>query len=498
MEEFGVVQGVHLPDRQSTWFTMSPKHCVSTFDTGSPRAGCTAPEIPKQKYPVTPLAAYTSLVTTCVGVGVLLLPYLYTSIGMVQGIIYTILAASMLGITCVVYIDCLEIAGAMDPNRRMYRMEDIAQYCFGRWFFWVAMIAINLTAFSIDLSFHILIGQLLTGICDLGHNSDLWWKLIVCAPFMLLCAPKDMRVIAKFGFMGVIGVVVVIVAISIASGEAIHAETLTPDQKAVAFVKGQSVRDALSGLSTFVFSCGCLVVLPSLYEDMGEKNRKKLPHSVFWTYVTVAVLFLAVSIPGYIAYGTTAPSQFLDPAGPVHDGYYAPWLAATIAMLVHIFVVYPLLMNGPIRAIEDFLPDKFLWRMGVRIGLIFISFGLASTPISFFSEIVGLVPASIFGVVGLIWPQMFYWKLLHMKDGSVSAMLSTTKRKLTLVLHIVIWIIAVIAIIMGVWGQIDSLIDKLNEPDKHNANNQQTNSTLTTMSPVSTVYTPPPHLSEIY
>jgi hypothetical protein len=465
-QDFGIVDGVWLPEKQSTWLTLSPKAIVASFS--SPRECIPRGEIPPEvtaKYPVSPLAAYVSLVTTCIGVGILLLPYLYTSIGMVQGIIYTILAATMLGITCIVYIRCLEIAAEMDPKRRMYRMEDVAEYCFGRWFFWVAMIGINLTAFSIDLSFHILIGSLFTGIADLGKHSEFYWKLICCAPFLILCAPKDMRVIAKFGFLGVIGVVVIIIAISTASAEAIHDNQVGPDQKAVAFVEGQTVKDSLSGLSTFVFSCGCLPVIPSLYEDMGEKNRKKLPQSVFWTYVTVATLFLAVSVPGYIAFGTEAPSQFLDPDGPVHDGYYGPWLAATIACLVHIFVVYPLLMNGPIRAIEDFLPDKLLWRLAVRVVLVFTGFGLACTPISFFSEIVGLIPASIFGVVGLIFPPLFYWKLLYMQDGSVGAVLATTKRKLIFLLHVAIWIIAVVAIVMGVWGQIDSLIDKLNDND---------------------------------
>merc|ERR1711916_1395 len=91
------------------------------------------------------------------------------------------------------------------------------------------------------------------------------------------------------------------------------------------------------------------------------------------------------------------------------------------------------------------------------------TFGLACTPISFFSQIVSLVPATTSGVFALIWPPFFYWKLLHMKHGSWREMLAPTKRKLEFALHMVIILISIVAIVFGVWGAIDGLIDKLNE-----------------------------------
>jgi hypothetical protein len=406
------------------------------------------------------------MVTTAIGVGVLLLPSLYTHIGYVQGIIYTFLAAFMLGFMCVVYVWSLELARGInkDPKQRLFRMEDLAEFCFARWFFWVVIIVVNFTAFAINLTFHILLGDLLNGMARLGHGSDrhsaVLWKLICVAPLTLVCLPKDMRIIARFGFVGVVGVVVVIVAMTIASVQALsHHEAHGTAQ---AFVKGQTVKDALDGLSTFVFSCGCLLVIPALFEDMGDGGgRKKLPMAITAAHITIVVVFLAVAVPGYAAFGVNAPAQFLDPNGPVHRDHYGAWLAGSIAVLLHSFIVYPLLMNGPIRAIEDFLPNKWYWRLGIRSALVWATFGLACTPVSFFADIVSLVPASTSGVFALIWPPFFYWKLLFMKHGSVAEVLKPTKRKFELALHIAIIIVAIIAIIMGIWGAIDSLIVKL-------------------------------------
>lgn len=64
---------------------------------------------------------------------------------------------------------------------------------------------LNFTAFSINLTFHILLGTLLTGIYSFGDHSNTYWKLICVAPLTIVCLPKDMRIIARFGFLGVVG-----------------------------------------------------------------------------------------------------------------------------------------------------------------------------------------------------------------------------------------------------------------------------------------------------
>lgn len=90
------------------------------------------------------------------------------------------------------------------------------------------------------------------------------------------------------------------------------------------------------------------------------------------------------------------------------------------------------------------------------------TFALACTPISFFSDIVALVPATTTGIFSLIWPPLFYWKLQTMKHGTFGSAVRTAGAKFHFCLHMLIVVIAVVAIVMGIWGAIDSLISHLN------------------------------------
>lgn len=49
------------------------------------------------------------MITTAIGVGVLLLPYLYIAIGWVQGVLYMVIAVFIMGFMCVVYVWSLEV-----------------------------------------------------------------------------------------------------------------------------------------------------------------------------------------------------------------------------------------------------------------------------------------------------------------------------------------------------------------------------------------------------
>lgn len=124
---------------------------------------------------------------------------------------------------------------------------------------------------------------------------------------------------------------------TVASVSALSDHLVSGDQAPQAFVSGQTVKDALSGLSTFMFSCGCLLVIPALFEDMGDRGgRKNLPYAIGIAHICILLVFLGVALPGYLAFGTEAQSNFLEPTGLMFDKYWGAWLAATIAVFINL------------------------------------------------------------------------------------------------------------------------------------------------------------------
>ncbi|VDO28411.1 unnamed protein product [Brugia timori] len=103
--------------------------------------------------------------------------------------------------------------------------------------------------------------------------------------------------------------------------------------------------DIVASLGTFMFGFGGHIVFPSVQHDM--KYPKHFIRSAILAFVAVAVLYLPVSILGYVTYGNSLHDSVINSIQVPHFGWHRI-IIRTIVLLAILFVAETVPKFGPI------------------------------------------------------------------------------------------------------------------------------------------------------
>merc|ERR1711964_23141 len=163
---------------------------------------------------------------------------------------------------------------------------------------------------------------------------------------------------------------------------------------------------------------------------------------------------------GYAGYGQYADANFFDPSTSLsHQYYYAEWLFGIIATCIHILIIFPMILNNVNRSIERLLPDKFSVRMISRTIITCVVFGLASTPVSNFANMIPFVQSPPVMIIQAVVPIAIYWTLFPKLEGGFKQ--SVKNHPIKFAYHVFALMVIIIAIIFGMWTSIDQYIADL-------------------------------------
>ena len=441
----------------------------------------------KHKKHVTFWGAFFVNMICSIGASLLFYPYLFSTLGYVLSFCFLMLAGFLETTMLLLFYKCLMMAKELHPEKQITSLEDVGRLAFGNWFYVMAFIVWNLTIFIVAVTFFILVGNAMTGFHDFLPGtevsgvkvSNFVWSGIVAIPMILLTYLPDLRVLSYAAKLGVVAVVAVLVNQIFLSAKAMHDDFnndpslggLGPAKAVADLGDGiDAVKVLLGGLKTFLYGYGAIVSAPSVVLDMGP-NHPSFPKAAIWSHVCITLIYLIFGYLGYAAFGTAAPEEFIDSDSVIHEHYYAYWCVAAASSVLNNLVTIPIFLLTVSRAFERFLKsEKYVYKICLRTVIAVLCVALACTPISYFTQLSGLIPMCTLSLVALIWPVCFYWKLksMHEKKQGLSrpykALIKDEPIKAGY--HVIVVVIAVIAIIFGFWTSLEDLINKVKDGNK--------------------------------
>ncbi|KAJ2114246.1 hypothetical protein IW146_003237 [Coemansia sp. RSA 922] len=387
------------------------------------------------------LRSFSSVVCIIIGTGCLQIPYAFAKTGWI-GVIVVVLSAFIGGYTGVLTIKCLYY----QHGHRLHSFPQIGRAAFGRYGQYATQFFNYLYSLGTTCLYIILAGQFIYQLVStLGVNiSQKVWMilvaLIIWIPVAILKEMSEAAILAIFGLLASVVVIVVATVMSIA-----HPYTkMHPTEPA----PGEDIAIAIGipvALSSIVFSYSGSVVYPHVEASM--KKPKQWSMVVYTAMGFCCVCYLLIGVSGYWAYGDKVVSPVLDsiPGG-------APATIAKIMITLHVIIA------APIMLLTFFLEVEQGWKINAeRLGkkrefivrLVYRSVVVAlvcavSLAIPYFADFLSLISSIACVTMFAILPIVCYLKLYGHKVAPW---------------YEKIWmaVVLVIGIVASVWGSVDAI-----------------------------------------
>ncbi|KAJ1959997.1 hypothetical protein IWQ62_004397 [Dispira parvispora] len=392
--------------------------------------------------------AFMNIVCVVAGTGVLQLPFALQEGGWLSLIIMVL--SGFIGVYVGnILIRCLYY----DSRKRLSSMPEIGGAAFGKIGLYVTYFFHYLYILGTVCIYIILAGDNITNLLDqvnAGVPSRVC-KLIVAvvmwAPFVAMKSMKEVALLALFGYITTVIVVVIAVVVGFLDMATVHANhditysvlTITRLPSAIA-----SISFAFSGT----------VVYPHVEASM--KNPQSWPRVVAVSMFSITMMYLIMSICGYAVYGNTTVSPILSnlPAGAAKN-------VALILISLHVILAAPIMLTTFALEVErghNITVDRlgrmreFLVRFTFRTVVVAALYGIAIA-IPYFSDVLSLIGALSTCMVFFVFPTIWYIRLYGFK----------VLRWWEWILCIIILILGVVGVIMGSVQAIQSLIQHIQE-----------------------------------
>lgn len=419
-----------------------------------------------------------SLTKISVGVGLLALPTKSWTIGWANTMIYMSIAGWSACMCCITISDIIDKIKRANPRQPpIMNMEEMA---FGIWGAPGQAVVQGLTYTllgAVAILFMILIGSFLAIVLPVFVNpddatqymkNDNIWRMVMCCVIAPLCCLKDMSVLGKFSFIGLL-----------ASGTTIGAICYFGMQKLSdpAIDRSGSVAfkpDIIKNIDSFVamvFGFGAQIAVPSCKAEL--KNPKKVNLAIILASVITTILYLIVCLVSFFGFagllGDISNGEFITkwmgaPGSPIINGIPESLSVLTIAAVAAVSlscsISYPLVLGGMFSGIEGVCPG--LTKSGVarcswRTTFVLLSGFIACFFGDLFEPFLGVIASSLMLPLTVGVPLAGYWTMTVREEGS-AAFANNAK---ILVAHILIAIISVVATVFGTYGAVKGFLSTI-------------------------------------
>lgn len=372
------------------------------------------------------------LIGDALGSGVLAIPHVMSSLGW-TGIVVMLVICFAVAYSETLQTRCWLMLQDRHPElrfgtRRPY--STMGEKAFGPFMRWFVTAANNFTLFGCSVVFLLMASQNIKSIFHhLGFEMCLcYWVLVIGASMTVvswLGTPNDFWLAAVGSFatcMLTSGLIFIVMLVE------------WPNTPKPARMMVPEIHACILSYGTILFNASTGCVIPTLQQDMKEKNR--CWQAVWWTCLVSVLTYVPVSALAYVMYGSDISTNVLQnlPRG---------WLRviAEASIAVNLLCTFLLCLNPVAQDVEEMLnlPHEFNWKRCVNRTIIMAIMLFVGETLPHFGVLLGFVGGTSISFLTYVAPPLFYMRLRE-QDGL---------RPLPLHLRVLNWEFIIVGGIMG-------------------------------------------------
>jgi len=391
-----------------------------------------------------------NIVMTAVGLGILGLPPIVGSVGIIPfNILMVIVCLSALLMTHVFY-RCMLLANTTESYAAV---SEVALGVTGKW---IGVSVVQVSLIGINATLLVLFGATLNRVAPLTgmfssfteDESRMIWVTIGCLlaqPFMWIKKISDIGLFSAIG----VGAVFFLAGLTVYGGLYELSNNISTGVDVSYVTSKWDINGVGFALCILVFSFGSVPIIPSVYREM--KNPENFTRVLCTSYAVIYAINGIVATVGYIGYakmlsdnpGIDNVMQLLVPADK--DITFLGAIASAAAILIvlsHIFVLFRPVADASQELCQHLLGDNEWLRKLSRTVPTFVIL-LIGLSVKNLSLMVLLVASVTVMIMCLQLPPILYARLLHMKGDSL--------RKPML------WVASALIVVMGFYATVVGL-----------------------------------------
>ncbi|GBN01106.1 hypothetical protein AVEN_91218-1 [Araneus ventricosus] len=285
-----------------------------------------------------------------------------------------------------------------------YPYPAIAYRAYGRKTKYFVSFCIDVNLFGVAIVFLLLSSQLIASVAKQFGISFCYWIIILAAvlcPLTWLGTPDDFWPAAVLALVTTIVACIMLIVLIARDFSLAKYATYPPTNITKFFL----------AFGTIYFSFGGAASFPTFQNDMN--NRDEFSKATTIGFVVILLLYLPVSILGYVVYGDTLRADVLQSISPsVIKG------AIQVLLALHMAFAFLLVINPASQEFEEFfkISKDFGWqRVAIRSTMMLFSVFVALS-IPKFGKVLNLVGGSAITLNASVFPCVFYYRLCSQKD----------------------------------------------------------------------------------
>lgn len=373
-----------------------------------------------EKKGLTTMGAVFFVVGDIVGAGIVTLPYTMRLVSW-WGVPLFFMAALLMCLCGILLSKGCLIVFKEVKNREELRdpYPRLAEKAFGHKAKISVIIILNVSLIFTCIVFLLLLGEIFTQFAPLPTNivtqrNQLRIWFIICAivllPLTFLGTPKD------FWGIGLLATVcsslaAIIIVVNIAMTSHKYGYKIPTRIK----INPETI---LAAFGTIQFTFGGIAIFPTIQNDL--KNPEKFPIAVIFGYCIVLFIYLGVSLTAFIVLDGKIQEDILTsfssmPMFKTCKFFKAYVMIAQMLICGHVLCAFVMLVNPVNQQLEALLnaPIYFSWQRIVIRTAIIVLVVVVATVIPNFGPVLSLAGGTLFSLLNVIFPILFYCKLAN-------------------------------------------------------------------------------------
>ncbi|KAL4909135.1 hypothetical protein BDW74DRAFT_187465 [Aspergillus multicolor] len=404
------------------------------------------------------LGTVALMLKTQIGLGVLSIPSVFDTLGMVPGVILLCIVAGIATWTSymvgVFKMNHREVYGIDDAGGIMF--GPVGKEIFGIAFslYWIFVAGSGILGMSISLN----------ALSDHGTCTAVFVAVAAIAGFML----ASVRTLGRISWIAWLGLVCILAAILIVTisvgiqGRPASAPQDGPWISDFKITNNSSFADGISGVSALIFACSATPAYFSIAAEM--RDPRHFTRALVVSQLVSTLVYIVIGVVVYYYCGTYVASPALGSAGPlikrISYGVALPGLLASTTIVIHLPSKYAFvrILRNSSHLTSNSLIHWVTW-LTCTLSVTVIAYLIASG-IPFFNSLVSLIGALLgallaYQATGCMW---FYdnweardsrnWKWLSLAAWNVFIIVAGT-----------------FMTIAGTYGAVVGIIDELNQDE---------------------------------